>query len=302
MMSVPSVADRGLADWLASLPLNSGLMDIAATRRSGDEAALAEAREPDLARVVDLEVRGLQARLYRPSLDRTGLLLYLHGGGWTIGSIETYDRLASRSGIALLSLEYRLAPEHPWPASIDDTVMALEWIAQRPLELGPTGAVAVGGDSAGGTLATLACHRLRERHSQAMPALQVLLYPNTDLTGAHPSMTEKATGYGLTAEGIRFFNRQWVPNDAQWSGPTVSPLHAPDLAGLPPALVVTAEHDPLRDEGNRYAERLAAAGVEVLHRCEPGLVHSFMRLDRVSPACAAAADRVADELAHLLNR
>jgi acetyl esterase len=144
----------------------------------------------------------------------------------------------------------------------------------------------VGGDSAGGTLATLACVRLRDEDPRALPGLQVLLYPNTDLTGGQPSMRDKGTGFGLTASGVRFF----------------SPLRAPDLSGLPPALVVTAEHDPLRDEGEAYARRLADAGVDVELRREPGLIHNFMMLDTVSPACAAGVDRVAADLRRLLTR
>jgi acetyl esterase len=279
-------------------------MDIEAVRRAGDETARAVRPLPPIATVQDIEAAGRAARLYRPSPDRTPLVVYLHGGGWTIGSVATYDhfarRLASRSGAAVLLLEYRLAPEHPWPASIDDTVAALRWVANRPEALGPVESVAVAGDSAGGTLATLACLVLRDASPAALPALQVLAYPNTDLTGSQPSMREKATGYGLTADGVRFFSRQWVPDQAMWSDPRVSPLYAPDLSGLPRALVVTAEHDPLRDEGERYAERLRDAGVEVTLRREHGLLHNFMRMDDVSPASAAAGDRVADDIRRLL--
>ena len=152
------------------------------------------------------------------------------------------------------------------------------------------------GDSAGGTLAALGCLRLRDEYPPALPDLQVLLYANTDLTGAQPSMREKATGWGLDAATVRFFNSQWVPDQARWSDPEVSPLHAPDLSGLPGALVVSAEHDPLRDESEAYARRLRDAGVAVELRREPGLIHGFMTLDEISPACAAAADRVAADL------
>jgi acetyl esterase len=278
-------------------------MDIDAVRRAGAETARAATPHPPIAAVKDIQVAGRPARLYRPSPDRIPLVLYLHGGGWTIGSVETYDhlarRLAGRSGAAVLLLEYRLAPEHPWPASVDDAVAALRGLADRPAVLGPVRSVAVAGDSAGGTLAALACLVLRDTSPEALPALQVLAYPNTDLTGRQPSMREKATGYGLTADGVRFFSQQWVPDPAMWSDPRVSPLHAPDLSGLPRALVVTAEHDPLRDEGERYAERLREAGVEVTMRREPGLLHNFMRMDDVSPASAAAGDRVADDIRRL---
>ena len=248
----------------------------------------------------------LPARVYRPAAWPLPLVVYLHGGGWTIGSLESHDRMCRRladgSGAAVLAVDYRLAPEHPWPASVDDTVAALRWVASAPAELGEApSVVAVAGDSAGGTLAALACLRLRDEYPAALPRLQVLLYANTDLTGAQPSMREKATGWGLDADAVRFFNSQWVPDQARWSDPGVSPLHAPDLSGLPSALIVTAEHDPLRDESEAYARRLRDAGVEVELRREPGLIHNFMLLDEISPACAAAADRVAADLRARLN-
>jgi acetyl esterase len=173
----------------------------------------------------------------------------------------------------------------------------VRWVAGAPPDLGATtGVVAVAGDSAGGTLATLACLRLRDEEPASLPDLQVLLNANTDLTGAQPSMREKATGWGLDASMIRFFNFQWVPEETMWSDPGVSPLHAPDVSGLPAALIVSAEHDPLRDESEAYAERLRSAGVEVHLRREPGLIHNFIMLDEISPACAAAADRIAADI------
>jgi acetyl esterase len=258
-------------------------------------------RGPEMHAVRELRIGQIPARLYRPVDTRPPLVVYLHGGGWTVGSLESHDRICRRladgSGAAVLAISYRLAPEHPWPASVEDTVAALRWVASEPPELGEVpDAVAVAGDSAGGTLAALACLRLRDEHPAALPGLQVLLYANTDLTGAEPSMREKAVGWGLNADTIRFFNSQWVPDRTRWSDPGVSPLHAPDLSGLPSALIVTAEHDPLRDESEAYARRLRDAGVEVELRREPGLIHSFMLLDEVSPACAAAADRVAADL------
>ena len=210
-------------------------------------------------------------------------------------------RLADGSGAAVLAIGYRFAPEDPWPASVDDTVAALRWVASAPAELGEApGAVAVAGDSAGGTLAALACLRLRDEYPSALPRLHALLYANTDLTGDWPSMREKAAGWGLDAGLVRFFNSQWMPDQMRWSDPHVSPLHARDLSGLPSALIVTAEHDPLRDESEAYARRLRHAGVQVELRRERGLIHNFMLLDEISPACAAASDRVAADLrAHL---
>ena len=281
--------------------------EVAAMREEIARRAAARTPGPDLPEVRNLRIGELPARLYRPVPGPAPLVVYLHGGGWTIGSLDSHDRMCRRladgSGAAVLAIDYRLAPEHPWPASVDDTVAALRWVATAPAGLGeaPT-AVAVAGDSAGGTLAALGCLRLRDEYPPALPDLQVLLYANTDLTGSQPSMREKATGWGLDAATVRFFNSQWVPDQARWSDPEVSPLHAPDLSGLPSALVVSAEHDPLRDESETYARRLRDAGVQVELRREPGLIHGFMTLDEISPACAAAADRVAADLRARLTR
>jgi len=294
-------ADEQLAAYVAQMPPPSASFDVAAMREGIALRARERPRGPDMHAVRELRIGQIPARLYRPVARRTPLVVYLHGGGWTIGSLETHDRMCRRladgSGAAVLAIGYRLAPEHPWPASVEYTVTALRWVAAVPPELGElTDAVAVAGDSAGGTLAALACLRLRDEHPAALPGLQVLLYANTDLTGAQPSMREKASGWGLDADMIRFFNSQWVPDRTRWSDPGVSLLHAPDLSGLPAALIVTAEHDPLRDESEAYARRLRDAGVDVELRREPGLIHNFMLLDEVSPACAAAADRVAANL------
>jgi acetyl esterase len=303
-----SFADEQLAAYAAQSAAALGERDVAVLREAMVRRARARAPGPQLHAVRELQVGGVPARLYRPLPGRAPLVVYLHGGGWTIGSLETHDRLCRRlaggSGAAVLAIGYRLAPEHRWPASVDDTVAALRWAAAAPAELGEApAAVAVAGDSAGGTLAALACLRLRDEDPAALPGLQLLLYANTDLTGAQPSMREKADGWGQDVTRIRFFNSQWVPDPARWRDPGVSPLHAPDLSGLPAALIITAEHDPLRDESEAYASRLRDAGVAVELRREPGLTHNFMMLDDISPACAAAADRVAADLhAHLNGR
>jgi acetyl esterase len=315
-------ADEQLAAYMSQAASVFAQPDVATLREGTASRAAARTPGPDLHEVRDLRIGELRARLYRPVRGPAALVVYLHGGGWTIGSLETHDRMCRRladgSGAAVLAIDYRLAPEYPWPASVDDAVAALRWVAaardeRAPAGLGPAGlgpaglgqvptAVAVAGDSAGGTLAALSCLRLRDEDPSALPDLQVLLYANTDLTGTQPSIREKATGWGLDAATVRFFNSQWVPDQARWSDPAVSPLHAPDLSSLPGALVVSAEHDPLRDESEAYARRLREAGVEVELRREPGLIHGFMTLDEISPACAAAADRVAADLRTLLTR
>jgi acetyl esterase len=260
-------------------------------------------------RVRDVSVPPLDcaARLYRPTAAASTLVLYLHGGGWVIGDLETHDRacrrLAARSGASVLALDYRRAPEHPWPAAVDDAVAALRWIASQPpeLEVMPR-AVAVAGDSAGGTTAALACLRIRDEAPNASPDVQLLIYANTDLGNSGASMQEQGHGYGLDVADIEWFNSQWVPDSAMLTDPRVSPLYAPDLTGLPAAIVITCEHDPLRDQGEAYAQRLGQAGVPTTARREPGMVHNFLLWDTVSPACAAAADRAAADLAAALNQ
>jgi len=294
-------ADSQLAEFVARPGPTFADLDVTAMRAGIAQRAQSRPPGPDMHLVRDLTVADRPARLYRPAPGSLPVIVYLHGGGWTIGSLQSHDRLCRRlaagAGAAVLALDYRLAPEHRWPSSVVDTVAALRWVASTPASLeAVTGVVAVAGDSAGGTLAALACLRLRDEHPEALPDLQVLLYANTDLSGSHPSMTDKANGWGLGAATVRFFNRQWVPDETRWSDPDVSPLHAPDLSGLPPALIVTAEHDPLRDESEAYATRLREAGIKVEVRREPGLIHNFMMLDELSPACAAAADRVAANL------
>jgi acetyl esterase len=232
--------------------------------------------------------------------------VYLHGGGWVIGDLETHDRacrrLAAGAGVAVLALDYRRAPEHPWPAAVDDAVAVLRWIAEQPPELEPApGAVAIAGDSAGGTIAALACVRIRDEAPEALPRVQVLIYANTDLGNSGASMVEKGHGFGLDVADVEWFSSQWVPDPAMRTDPRVSPLFVRDLSGLPAAVVITNEHDPLRDQGEAYATRLRQAGVPVKARCEPGMIHNFMLFDLISPACAAASDRVAADVKAALS-
>jgi acetyl esterase len=195
----------------------------------------------------------------------------------------------------------RLRPEHPWPAAVDDAVAVLRWVATGPSELGGTPTrPGVAGDSSGGALAALSCQRLRDRDPVALPDVQILLCPNTDLAADTASMREKAVGFGLDAELVRWFARQWVPDPERWTDPRVSPLRAEDLSGLPRALVVTAEHDPLRDEGEAYARRLAETGVTTTLRRDLGLVHNPIMLASVSPACAGALRRIIADVRMLL--
>ncbi|GII56212.1 hypothetical protein Pth03_46010 [Planotetraspora thailandica] len=248
---------------------------------------------PDLPHVEDLAgPSGIRLRHYRPAEDPRPLMVFLHGGGWVFGDLETHDRtcrrLAAMCDVEVLAVDYRLAPEHPFPTAIDDAAEVLR--RYEP--------VAVAGDSAGGYLATMACLRLRDE-GRRPPAVQVLLCPNTDLTLSLPSVVEKGTGHGLDADVLTWFVEQWVPDPA--ARREASPLHQPDLSGLISALVVTAEHDALRDEGDAYAARLADAGVEVTHRCEPHLVHGFIQgMDLTSADAAAAHERIFADVRRLV--
>ena len=201
----------------------------------------------------------------------------------------------------MLAVDYRLAPEHPAPAAIDDAVAVLEWVASGPAELGGRPrATAIAGDSAGGTIAALAA--LRQRHQPSCPDVLALCYANTDLDADDESMQTNAHGYGLDVADIRWFNSLWVPDRSRWADPAVSPLRVEDLHGLPETLVVTCELDPLRDQGEAFACRLADASVLVTLRREPGMVHNFLLWDLISPACATAADRVGDDIGAALRR
>jgi acetyl esterase len=242
----------------------------------------------------DVDAGGVPARLYRPNdRDDLGLLVYLHGGGWVIGDLESHDNvcrvLANGSGHAVLSLDYRLAPEHPFPAGLDDCVAGLQWAHANATSLGcRADRLAIGGDSAGGNLAAVVANE------QVVPLLfQLLVYPVTDATRAQPSYTENATGLFLSRDGMGWFIDHYLsggrgaPDD-----PRVSPLFATAdvLAVAPPALVITAEYDPLRDEGDAYAARLAAAGVATSHVRFGGMFHGFFSLaDFLDDGAAANA-------------
>ncbi|MCB1000734.1 MAG: alpha/beta hydrolase [Acidimicrobiales bacterium] len=243
--------------------------------------------------VRDLDADGVRCRLYRPSdAPGLGLLVYLHGGGWVIGDLESHDEvcrvLAAGSRHAVLSVDYRLAPEHPFPAALDDGVAALRWARAHADELGcRADAIAIGGDSAGGNLAAAIANL------GVVPLVfQLLVYPVTDATCSSPSHEENGTGYFLTAAGMRWFVEHYLGGLTPPTDPRVSPLAADDatLAAAPPALVITAEFDPLRDEGDAYAARLQAAGVATSHVRFAGMFHGFFSLaDFVDDGAAANA-------------
>jgi acetyl esterase len=225
-------------------------------------------------------------RVYHPS-DEPSLpvIVYLHGGGWVLGSIGDCDSIlrpvANRANAIVVSVEYRLAPEHRFPAAFDDAWTATKWVSDHAAELGADPRhVAVMGDSAGGNLAA-AIALMARGVGQPDLALQVLLYPVVDEEFTSPSMIENATGYLLETERMRWFFRQYLTDAADGDDWRVSPVRAADLAGVAPALVVTAEYDPLRDQGNAYAARLRGAGVAVEHTEYPGVFHGFFGLQQI---------------------
>ena len=305
-------ADQQLAEFILAyndrgIPPASEL-GVDALRAATDERTAARPKGPELNSVDDVTFTtgGPTVRVYRPAPEPTGLLVYFHGGGWVIGDLDSHDRacrrLASSSGVVVVAVDYRRAPEHPWPAAIDDAIAIVHWVATAPTELGQlNGRVGLGGDSAGGLIVALTSQRLLEEFPTLLPTAQFLLYANTDLTNSGTSMATEGHGYGLEVADIDWFNSQWVPDRTIWTDPRVSPLFADDLAGLPSTFVITCEHDPLRDQGEHYAQRLTDAGVPTTLRREPGMVHNFMLWDLVSPACAAAAERVALDVSTALR-
>ena len=247
---------------------------------------------PQIGAVRDVLTEGAQAiplRVYRPpgvsDSRRLPVLVYFHGGGWVIGDLETHDvlcrQLTAEAGVSVIAVDYRLAPEHKFPAAADDAWAATRWIAAHAAELGvDADRLAVGGDSAGGNLAAVVALLAREAGGPRI-ALQILLYPVTDLVSESQSYADLADGYMLTRDSMRWFRAQYLAREQDAADWRVSPLRAPSLAGLPPALVVTAGYDPLRDEGEAYARRLREAGVSVDAISFGGMIHGFVPMGRL---------------------
>jgi acetyl esterase len=242
----------------------------------------------------DRELAGVRVRRYRPSTTPRGpALVWFHGGGFVTGSLDAVDPICrsvlTRTGAPITSVDYRLAPEHPFPAALEDGVAVLRAVAEQ-------GPVAVGGDSAGGGLAAAACLAVRD---EGLPVVgQLLVNPLLDCTLSQPSVDEHATGFGLTRDALERFVGLYL-DGADPIDPRCSPLLADDVAGLPPTVVVTAEFDPLRDEGEEYAARLEAAGVPVAVRRFSGMVHGFVGMTALTPVAGEALDWMVDELVRL---
>ncbi|VTU31790.1 Carboxylesterase NlhH [Variovorax sp. PBL-H6] len=262
---------------------------------------------PPVQRVEDFTIPSsggfaLPVRLYVPTNEPSGLIVYFHGGGWVIGTVAGYHpmtaTLANRTGCAVLSVDYRLAPENPYPVPVEDALAAIRWAAEQgasAIGAEPHALVAMG-DSAGGNLATVASRLHNERDPARRVDLQVLAYPVTGHDFDTASYLEFAEGNLLTRSDMKWFWDHYCPDGAQRSNPDVSPLHAKDLSASPAALVLTAGRDPLRDEGEAYGERLKQAGVPAeIVRCE-GLLHGFLAMINYAPSAGRAFDRIVDAI------
>lgn len=225
----------------------------------------------------------LALRIYTPDgLAPFPVLLYFHGGGWVVGNLASHDSLcralANSAGCIVISADYRLAPEHKFPAPVEDAYAATQWAASYAASFGGDGTrLAVGGDSAGGAMAASVTLMARDRGG-ALPSFQLLIYPVTNYSFDTPSYRQNASGYMLTRDDMVWFWRHYLTNKADGLHPYASPLRAKELQGLPPALVITAEFDPLRDEGEAYAEKLRRAGVPVKLTRYDGMIHNFVRM------------------------
>ncbi|MDO8838994.1 MAG: alpha/beta hydrolase [Parvibaculum sp.] len=258
-----------------------------------------------------LEVPGpagpLEARLYTPKEAQGPLpgLVFFHFGGCVIGDLDTCHTfctmIADIAGCAVLNVAYRLAPEHKFPAAIDDALAAYRWADTHAADLGMiAGKIGVGGDSAGGYLSAVIAQE-EKRAGRPGPALQLLIYPVTDWDWKGGSMQSCAHVYPLTAEIMDWFGGLYLNNEAERKDLRVSPMKSPDLAGLAPAIVITAGFDPLRDQGAAYADKLKAAGVSVTYRCEDSLAHAFTAMTGVVPLAKSACEKIAADVGAALR-
>jgi acetyl esterase len=272
-------------------------MCIAEIEALGPPEAVAEVR--------DCTVPGpageVPVRLYKPENTGGGalpVLVFYHGGGWVVCNLDTHDtlcrQLANAVGCAVVAVDYRLAPEHKYPAAAEDSYAAFRWAAENAATFGGDPArVAVAGDSAGGNLAAIVAQELR---GEVDLAAQILLYPVVDSDFDRPSYKENAEGYFLTRDAMEWFFGHYVPDEGRRSEPRVAPLRIDELSGLPPTVVVTAGFDPLRDEGDAYADALADAGVEVRHLQYPDQIHGFVGFIGLVEAAGRALDDVVDSV------
>lgn len=268
---------------------------------------LAPPVDPSLSveRVEDRSIPGpegdIPIRLYYPKGDAPfPVLVYFHGGGWVIGNLDTHHgfchALAKTGNCLVVSVDYRLAPEHRYPAAVEDAYAATRWVAENSKTIqADSTRFAVGGDSAGGHLAAVVSLMARDRKGPRID-LQILIYPITDCSFDTPSYIENADGYYLTRDLMKWFWNHFISDESQADDPYVSPLRAQDLSGLPRAFILTAEYDPLRDEGEAYAKKLQEAGVRVVLLRYSGMIHAFIRMTAQLDKANEALDEVAGTL------
>ena len=292
---------------LSGRPPYETLAPAEARQFSRNARAVLAPEPPEMGAVRDIKIGeggAIPARLYRPlgSAPNAALpaLIYFHGGGWVIGDLDTHDvvcrQIANGSGAAVVSVDYRLAPEHKFPAAVEDAIAATAWIAAHGATLGiDTARLAVGGDSAGGNLAAVVALDARDRDGPKL-IQQTLIYPATESTMSHPSHERFAEGLLLTRPTMKWFLGHYLRGAEDLADWRVSPLRATSLANLPPALVLTAGYDPLCDEGEDYAARLAAAGVPVTRVRVEGMIHGFLTMGKLIPAANEAVAMIAAAL------
>ena len=301
---------RALLDLIAAsgLPPTHTLAPPEARRLYRERRAFTQPAAPDVAQVTELQVPGphatLALRSYRPLGTVPGatlpVLVYYHGGGFTIGDLDTHDvlcrELANGSLCAVIAVDYRMGPEHRFPAAVDDCLAAAYWVARNAAKLGlDASRMAVGGDSAGGNLAAVVA--LLARDAGDLPiAFQMLIYPATDQRRTAPSHTSNGQGYLLTVDTISYFHDHYIQDPAQDLDWRASPLLHPNLTALPPALLLTAGYDPLRDEGLMYSDALTQAGNRVTHICFERQIHGFITMGKVIDEANAAVSLCAAQL------
>lgn len=277
-----------------------------------ERRAVAQPEPGEVAEVRELSAPGphgaIPLRYYRPLGSASDavlpVLVYYHGGGWTIGDLDTHDtlcrELCNLSGCALAAVDYRMGPEHRFPAAVDDALAATRWVHDQASALGVDASrLAIGGDSAGGNLAAVVAIAARDAGDLPI-AFQLLIYPATDMRCVHASHTTNGQGYVLTSDSIRYFHDHYIADpehDLDWRA---SPLLHPDLSRLPPALVLTAGYDPLRDEGLDYARALTAAGNRAAYVCFERQIHGFITMGRLIDEANAAVSMCASELRRAL--
>lgn len=259
---------------------------------------------PAVSSVVDehIEVDGgtILARVIRPTESPRGVLVYCHGGGWVIGYAPEFDTLgrvlATKTGMTVVLVDYRLAPEHRYPTAVDDSWAALQWVDARRAELASGGdTLVVAGDSAGGNLSAVMAQRAKTAGGPHID-LQVLVYPVTDCNVDNETYLAPENQLMLSRDSMIWFWDHYIPDAGRRTEPDASPARAADLSGLPPAVVITAEHDPLRQEGEEYAQKLRESGVDVQFERFAGQMHGFFTMVNVLPGSAASIDYVADAI------